>query len=150
MRITLDRESGLFFMPENLIQNPVLLFDGVCNLCNGFVQFIIKHDGSKQFRFASLQSDYGQKVMKQFNITPGLLNTVYLLENDKLYNRSTAALRVTEKLNGGWKLFYGLIIIPVFIRDAIYNAVARNRYKWFGKKDACWVPTPNLQERFFN
>ena len=127
---------------------PVIFFDGVCNLCNGAVQFTIERDGSNTFKFASLQSKYAQENIALFNIAPENLQSFILLENNKVYLRSTAALHVAKKLNGLWPLLYGFIIVPRFIRDAIYNYVAKNRYKWFGKQESCWVPTPALKDKF--
>jgi predicted DCC family thiol-disulfide oxidoreductase YuxK len=127
----------------------VILFDGLCNLCNGAVQFVIKRDKKNSFHFASLQSDYAAEKMIQFDIKPAQLESIILLEDGKLYKRSTAALRVARKLNGLWPLLYGFIIVPRFIRDAVYNYIAKNRYKWFGKQESCWVPTPALKRRFY-
>ena len=139
-------------MPKlNNIKNPVILFDGVCNLCSGAVQFIIKHDPKHRFRFASLQSEFGQKIIKEFKIPPGeTMNSFILFENEKIYTRSTGALRVTKKLNGLWPLLYGFIIIPPFLRNSVYNFIGRNRYKWFGKKEECWIPTPELKALFID
>lgn len=128
--------------------HPVILFDGICNLCSGAVQFIIKHDPKKHFRFASLQSKFGEEVMKHFGLPVNQFNSFILLENGKIYTRSTAALKVAKKLKGAWSLAYGFIIIPYFIRDAVYNLIARNRYKWFGKKEECWIPTSELKSLF--
>ena len=128
--------------------NKIVLFDGVCNLCNSSVQFIIKHDKKKQFRFASLQGKFGQEFLKKSNLPADDFNSFILLEDDKVYTRSTGALRMLKHLGRGWNLFYSFIIVPKFIRDAVYNWVARNRYKWFGKKDACMIPTPELKEKF--
>lgn len=130
--------------------NPVILFDGVCNLCNHIVQFIIKRDKKKQFLFASLQGKTGQDVLKKFNLSANDFNSFIILEGDKIYTRSTGALRMLKKLGGGWKLFYGFIIVPKFIRNAVYNWIARNRYKWYGKRDECMIPTPELKERFLD
>ena len=127
---------------------PLVLFDGVCNLCNGAVQFIIKRDQKKQFLFASLQGKAGTELLAKFDLPVNDFNSFILIEGDKTYTRSTAALRIAKKLGGGWKLLYGLMIIPRFIRNAVYNLIAKNRYKWFGKKDECMVPTPELKERF--
>lgn len=128
----------------------VILFDGVCNLCNSFVQFVIKHDKYERFKFASLQSDFAKKELADSFIDTQKMSTVILLENGKLYSRSTAALRVLKKLNGLLPLLYIFIAIPTFIRDAVYNLIAKNRYKWFGKKDSCMIPSPELQRRFLS
>jgi predicted DCC family thiol-disulfide oxidoreductase YuxK len=128
----------------------IVLFDGVCNLCNSSVQFILKRDKKKQFRFASLQGKFGQKVLKNNNFSTVSLNTLILIEDDKIFTRSTGVLRMMKHLGGGWSLLYGFIIIPKFIRDAFYNWVSKNRYKWFGKKDECMVPTKELKERFLD
>jgi predicted DCC family thiol-disulfide oxidoreductase YuxK len=127
---------------------PVILFDGVCNLCNRAVQFIIKRDKKKQFLFASLQSKAGSELLKKFNLSPNDFNSFVLADGDKVYTRSTAALRVAKRLSGGWKLLYGLMIFPRFLRNAVYNIIAKNRYKWFGKRNECMIPTPELKERF--
>jgi len=130
--------------------HPIIFFDGICNLCNGAVQFTIKRDHKNIFRFASLQSEYATEKIAPFNIAPENLDSFILLENGKVYQRSTAALRVAKKLNGLWPLLYGFIIVPRFIRDAVYNYIAKNRYKWFGKQESCWVPTPELKEKFLD
>ena len=127
---------------------PVIFFDGFCNLCNGAVQFTIKKDHKNIFRFASLQSDYAEKALAPFAIAPKQGDSFVLFEDGKVYQRSTAALRVARQLSGLWPLLYAFIVVPRFIRDAIYNYVAKNRYKWFGKKESCWVPTPELKEKF--
>lgn len=126
----------------------IILFDGVCNLCNASVQFVIKHDTDARFSFASLQSDSGQKLLEQYHLQQTDFNSFVLIENQRVYTKSTAALMVAKRLNGLIKLFYGFIIVPVFIRDAVYSLVAKNRYKWFGKKDSCMIPTPALQSKF--
>ena len=132
------------------MDQPIVLFDGVCNLCNSTVQFVIKHDKKNLFRFASLQSDTGQKLLAKYNLPTNELNSFILIENNKAYNRSTGALRVAKKLNGILPWLYGFIIIPKIFRDSIYDFVGRNRYKWFGKKDECMIPTPELKARFLN
>ncbi len=129
-------------------QPSVILFDGVCNLCNASVQFVIKHDKAARFTFASLQSESGQKLLQQYYLKQTDFNSFVLIENDQAYTKSTAALMVAKRLNGLYKLFYGFIIVPPFIRDAVYNLIAKNRYKWFGKKDSCMIPTPALQSKF--
>lgn len=125
-------------------------FDGICNLCNGTVLFIIKHDKQKRFRFASLQGMAGQAFLKKQDLPADTFNSFILAKGDSIYTRSTAALRVCKYLGGGWPLLYGFIILPRFVRDAVYNLIARNRYKWFGKKEACWIPTPGLKEKFLD
>ena len=129
---------------------PVILFDGVCNLCNSSVQFIITRDPKAQFRFASLQSKYGQQQMIQFNLPTSELNSVLLIKDGKLYQKSSAALHIARMLTGAWPLMFVFIIVPPFIRNAVYDFIARNRYKWFGKKDECMIPTPELKSRFIN
>lgn len=126
----------------------LILFDGVCNLCNSSVNFIIDRDSNDTFRFASLQSAKGQEVMKQFGLPDGEYNSFLLLDNGKLYMRSTAALKVAKYLPGVWKLLYVFIIVPKFIRDFVYNVIAKYRYKWFGKAESCRVPTPESKAKF--
>jgi len=132
------------------ISHPVILFDGVCNLCSGGVQFIIKHDPTHRFRFASLQSEFGQHVLHQFNLAMTEFDSIILLENGIVYTKSNAALRVAKKLTGAWSALYAFMIVPQFIRNAVYDLAARNRYKWFGKKEACWIPTPELKDLFID
>lgn len=127
--------------------HPIILFDGVCNLCNKSVQFVIKRDKEKKFRFASLQSDFGQTILTQFNLPTDKFNSFILLENDQVYTRSTGALRMLAHLKG-WKWTRALNIIPAFIRDGVYKIISKYRYRWFGKKDACMVPGADLQDRF--
>lgn len=128
----------------------VIFFDGLCNLCNGAVQFTIERDRRNVFRFASLQSDFAREKLKDFNFEPAEGSSFVLLEEGKIYQRSTAALRVAKKLKGLWPLLYAFIIIPPFIRDAVYNYIAKNRYKWFGKQESCWIPTPELKSKFLD
>ena len=127
----------------------VILFDGVCNLCSGSVQFILKRDKEKTFLFASLQSGYGQNLLKQFNLPADTFNSFILFDNGKIFTRSTAAVKMFSQLKG-WKWVQLFWIFPKFIRDAVYNLIARNRYKWFGKKEECWMPTPDLKARFLD
>jgi predicted DCC family thiol-disulfide oxidoreductase YuxK len=133
-----------------LSDKPVILFDGVCNLCNRAIQFIIKRDKKKQFLFASLQGKTGSELLKQFDLPADQFNSFVLIENKKAYTRSTAALRVAKKLSGGWSILYGLLILPPFLRDPLYNLIAKKRYKWFGKRDECMIPTPEVKERFLD
>ena len=131
--------------------NPaIILFDGVCNLCNNSVQFVIKHDTENKFMFAALQSPPAQALLLQYNLPQEGFNSFVLIKDEKVYLKSTAALNVAKNLNGPVKLLYGFIIVPAFIRNAVYNFIAKNRYKWFGKKESCMIPTPALQSRFLN
>ena len=131
-------------------QSSIILFDGVCNLCNSSVQFVIKHDKDKKFMFASLQSTAGQLLLKQFDLPLQDFNSFILIENEKIFLKSTAALMVAKQLKGAVKLLYGFIVVPPFIRNGAYNFIAKNRYIWFGKKDSCILPTPELKARFLN
>lgn len=133
---------------NNTKNKSLVLFDGVCNLCNASVKFIIKHDKKEQFLFASLQSDAAKELLLQYNSKKITMDSIILIENNAFYEKSTAALRISKKLNGGYKLLYVFIIIPTFIRDWVYNYIATNRYKWYGKKDSCMIPTPALKNRF--
>ncbi len=128
----------------------IILFDGVCNLCNRSVQFVIKHDKQKQIHFAALQSEAGKKLLQQHNLTDKSLNSFVFIENGKAHTQSTAALHVSKYLSGGFKLLYGFLIVPPFIRNAVYRFIANNRYKWFGKQDECMIPTPELEARFLH
>ena len=133
-----------------MYQHSIILFDGVCNLCNGAVKFVIKRDNRNHFLFASLQSDEGKQIVEEHNFPDNKMKSFFLVENGKVYDRSTAALRVARRLTGLWPLLYGFIIVPGFIRDGVYNWIAKNRYQWFGKKDECMVPTPELKAKFLN
>ena len=126
----------------------IVLFDGDCNFCDASVQFIIKRDPVRHFYFTSLQSDKGQELVKAHGI-PAEVDSLVLIENGKAFTQSSAALRIAKKLDGLWHLLFLFILIPRPIRNGVYNYVARNRYKWFGKKDAsCALPTPEERERF--
>lgn len=131
-----------------MISKPIILFDGICNLCNGSVLFVIKHDPDKKFLFASLQSEAGQKLLTQYQLPTQNFNSFTLVQDDKVFIKSTAALKVVRQLKGACSWLYIFIIVPKFIRDGVYTLIAKNRYKWFGKKDACMIPTPALKERF--
>ena len=137
-------------MNNSAHNNPVILFDGVCNFCNSSVQFVIKRDPKNLFRFGALQGTYGQKVLADFNLPQNEFNSFILIQDGKLYTKSTAALRVAKQLSGLWPMLYGFIIIPPFIRNAVYNFIAQNRYRWFGKKEACMLPTPQERQLFLD
>ena len=126
----------------------IILFDGICNLCNGAVQTVIKHDPDGKFQFASLQSDEGQRLLQQYQLPVNNFTSFVLIQNGNVYTKSTGALKVAKQINGWWKLLSFFIILPKFIRDPVYNWIANNRYKWFGKKDECMIPTPELKARF--
>jgi predicted DCC family thiol-disulfide oxidoreductase YuxK len=126
----------------------IILFDGVCNLCNASVTFIIERDPSDRFRFAALQSDLGRKLTSKFGIDSEKTDSIVLLEGDTAYTKSTAALRIARKLSGAWPLLYSFIIIPKPLRDWVYGYIAKNRYRWYGKQESCMIPTPALREKF--
>ena len=127
---------------------PVVLFDGVCNLCNWSVQFIIKHDPHSRFLFASLQSISGLQLLKRHGIDAQVIDSMVLILGSRWYTRSDAALAIVRRLAWPWPLLYALIIIPRWLRDWGYEVIARNRYRWFGRLDTCMVPTPALRDRF--
>lgn len=126
---------------------PIILFDGVCNLCSASVQFILKRDKEKKFRFASLQSAYGQRLLMQFHLSTTTFNSFILYQNGKIYTRSTGSLKIFQQLKG-WKWVKIGWLIPKFIRDFVYNLIAKNRYAWFGKKEECWLPAEELKMMF--
>lgn len=128
----------------------IVLFDGVCNLCSSSVQFILKRDQKDQFLFGSLQGNYGQEILKKYGMPSNEFNSFMLLEGEQLYTKSSGALRMLKHLGGGWSLFYAFIIVPKFIRDAVYNFIAQNRYRWFGKKEECWLPKPEWKKKFLD
>lgn len=135
-------------IPEN---KKIVLFDGVCNLCDGAVQRIIKHDKKDVFRFASLQSDIGKKLVEERGMDPDELDSVILIEPGVAYYRkSTAALEISRELSGGYSLLKNFLFIPEPLRDGIYDLIANNRYKWFGKKEQCLIPTPELKAKFLD
>ncbi len=129
---------------------PVIFFDGVCNLCNAAVQFIIRHDPAGTFRFAALQSDAAKQELAGRESQLKGVDSIVLLESGQVYTHSAAALRIAQRLDGGLSLLYILIVLPPFLRDFCYNIIARNRYKIWGKKQDCMVPGPELQRRFLS
>ena len=132
------------------MNDPVVLFDGTCNLCNASVRFVIKRDKKELFNFASLQSDFAKQLFKKHGFNVKSLDSIILYEDGKFYWQSDAALKIARHLSGLWPLLYGFIILPGFIRDNVYNFIAENRYKWFGKKDHCELPAPGMKERFLD
>lgn len=130
---------------------PILYFDGVCNLCNAAVQWVIKRDKQEQFRFASLQSEAGQSMLMSYFPEKSMIPDSVLLEIDgRLYAKSSAAIKLLQMLGGVYKLSVIAWAVPRFIRDAVYDFIARNRYKWYGKRDSCMLPTPELKSRFLD
>jgi len=126
----------------------IILFDGVCNFCNGSVNFIIERDKAGYFKFAPLQSEIGEKLLKENGVDKAETDSVILIEDGKVYTHSTAALRIARKLEGRWSWFHYLTVVPRFIRDGFYKLFAKYRYKMFGKQEACMLPTPEIRSRF--
>jgi predicted DCC family thiol-disulfide oxidoreductase YuxK len=129
---------------------PVILFDGVCNFCNAGVNFIIKQDKKNVFQFAALQSKAGQQLAEQYHLPKKNFDSFILIDKRKVYNRSAAGLKVYGKLSWYWKWTQIFWIIPRFITDAVYNLIAKNRYKWFGKKEHCIIPMAEMRSRFLD
>ena len=127
---------------------PILFFDGVCNLCSASVQFIIGHEASPTIRFASLQSDLAQQTLPPLGVDPKRLESLVFVEDGVATTRSTAALRIARHLRAPWRWLAAFVIVPRAIRDVVYGVIAANRYRLFGKKDACWLPSPALKARF--
>lgn len=127
---------------------PIILFDGVCNFCNSAVNFTIKRNSKSTIMFAAMQSDAGQVLLKKYNLSLTDLQSFIFIEHGIVYKQSTGALKVCRHLRGLWPLCYHLIIVPKLIRDGIYNWVAKNRYKWFGIRKVCMIPTAEIKSRF--
>ncbi len=127
---------------------PILLFDGVCNLCNASVQWVLRRDRHARFQFAALQSEVGQRLLRQHGLDPASLDSVVLVDGDRVYLRSAAALGVAVRLGGFWRLMGVFYLVPALLRDLIYNWIARNRYRWFGRQEQCWLPRQEWKERF--
>lgn len=135
-------------LPKN---KKIILFDGVCNLCNNSVNFIIEHDKNDIFRFASLQSEIGKKLTSERGIDPEELDSIVLIEPGVAYfKKSTAALEISKELSGGYAMLKYFSFLPEGLRDGVYNLIANNRYKWFGKKESCMIPTPELKAKFLD
>lgn len=133
---------------DTALPDHLLLFDGVCNLCNGLVQFIIRHDGKRRFRCAAIQSMAAQAILSSHGRDPQALTSLVYCRKDRVFVRSGAALHVARDLGGAWQLAFIFILVPRFLRDAVYDLVARNRYRWFGRRGQCMVATAELQDRF--
>jgi predicted DCC family thiol-disulfide oxidoreductase YuxK len=136
-------------MGSNIQIEKIVLFDGVCNLCSTSVQFIIRHNKHADIKFTSLQSEFGQSMLSRFQLSSEV-KTIVFIKGGKAFLRSDAALEVCKELNGFYPFFRFFKIIPTSIRDWVYNLIAKNRYQWFGKKDQCWIPTPELRNRFIS
>lgn len=135
--------------PGSIDQYPaVIFFDGVCNLCNGMVRFVIRRDPRKHLYFATLQSELGYRIAQRAGVKTG--EGIILYVRGEIFTRSSAVLQITRRLSGLWPGLFALIIIPRKIRDWVYNLVARNRYRWFGTTEECPLPTPDLTSRFLN
>jgi predicted DCC family thiol-disulfide oxidoreductase YuxK len=126
----------------------IILFDGVCNFCNSSINFVIDHDPEKRFKFAALQSEFGQDILRKFNKNTEDFDSVILLKDNTLYQKSDAALEITKHLSGAWKYLAVFSILPTFFLNFFYDIVAKNRYRIFGKSDSCRMPTAELRERF--
>ncbi|MBO6576119.1 MAG: thiol-disulfide oxidoreductase DCC family protein [Rhodothermales bacterium] len=127
---------------------PIILFDGVCNLCNGAVNYVIDHDPQGTFRFGSLQSEAAAELLDRAGLPEDYLDSIVLVEGDAFFAGSDAALRIARRLSGPARWLWPLRVVPRPIRDAVYGWIARNRYRWFGKQDTCRIPTPDLEARF--
>ena len=128
--------------------HPIILFDGVCNFCNRSVQFVIERDPQARFRFAALQSPSGQRMLAQLGLQSDALSTVVLVDNGAVYTDSEAALQIVPHLSGRWPLLRFLRFVPRPLRDLVYRQIVRHRYQWWGKRDTCMLPTPELRSRF--
>ena len=134
--------------PVNDAGKTIVLFDGVCNLCNGVVQFIIRNDQAGVFQFASQQSEAGQKLLELHKLPA--MDTVVLIDGDKVFTRSDAVLEILRRLPARWSWLSAFRIVPKFLRDAVYKLIGRYRYNIFGRREACWLPTPELRARFLD
>ena len=130
------------------IQKPLILFDGVCNWCIFWVQFVINRDTEKRFQFTPLQSVTGKRVLESIGFPSDHIHTMVFVEKGRYYLKSSAALHIVKRLNGAWPILFVFLIIPGFLRDRVYEFIGRNRYRWFGKKNSCLVPSPDVRERF--
>lgn len=139
-------------MDQRVSEGSVVLFDGVCNLCNGAVHFMIDRDPKERLRFASLQSEAGRALLTEHDVAlpEGDPDSIVLVTGGRAYDGSGAALRIAARLAFPWPLLSALLVVPWFVRDIVYYVIARNRYRWFGKSEACRVPTPELKKRFLS
>lgn len=130
------------------MSHPIILFDGLCNFCDASVNWIIRHDTEGRFRFAALQSSAGERLQRELGLGTSALDTLVLVEGGRVHRRSGAVLRILRRLRWPWPVLFGLIAVPALIRDSVYGVLARRRYRWFGRKDECMVPEPQVRSRF--
>ncbi len=131
-------------------EHRIILFDGVCQFCNSVVHFVIRNDKRQLFRFAPLQSAAGSQLLKKFDLSTEKFDSFILIEGDQVYTKSTAAIRVLKQLPFPFAAAVVFTIVPLFLRNAVYDVVAHNRYRWFGKRDACMIPNPDVRSRFLD
>ena len=129
---------------------PIILFDGYCNLCSSSVIFVLKRERGDVFRYASLQSDFAGRLLSDMGLDKDIPDSIVLVEEGEVYTRSTAALRIARKLKPLWPALYAFRVVPKFIRDPVYDWIARNRYKWFGKRNTCYVPNQDVKHKFLD
>lgn len=130
--------------------HPIILFDGVCHLCQGSVNWLIRHDPQAKFRFAAIQSPAGELLLRKFHIDPIKLDSIILIEHHRYYSKSTAIFRIVRQLPGLYRWLYIGVILPRFMRNALYDYIASRRYRWFGRDETCLLPTPSIQARFLH
>lgn len=129
-------------------EHGIVLFDGICNLCNGVVDFLIRKDKNDRLRFSALQSETGKAILKKFHLEGTAGQSVIFIDKGKVWRKSNAFCYIMKALPGGWKLFYYIIIVPEFIRDGVYEFISHHRHKWFGTRDTCRTPTPDERKKF--
>ncbi len=132
------------------MEKSILLFDGVCNLCSGLVQFVLSNEKDSNINFAALQSKIGKQLLKDFKVKKKGLENIVFIENGKVYEKSSAVLKIVKHLKMPWNLASTFTIVPQFLSDGIYDLVAKNRYRMFGKKDECWIPEAKWKSRFID
>lgn len=133
---------------QSIKKKPIILFDGICNLCSSSVKFILRHDKREQFLFSSLQSDASKKLLLQYNVKKIAMDSIVLIQDGVVYQKSTAAIKISQELNWPWNMFSIAKHLPLVFRDKLYDLVANHRYKWFGKKDTCLMMMPTYKNRF--
>lgn len=126
----------------------LILFDGVCNLCNNAVDFVIRRDKNNRFKFGALQDKATKSILKEYKINQNYIDSIILIRGDQIFYKSKAALEIARNLGGPWPAMYIFIFLPGFIRDPVYDWIARNRYRWFGKKETCRIPSAKEKEKF--